>query len=51
MLWVMLLMILIKVRLSYYNVTTRLVDLFGLSWLRQNLVDQTLLIVDLEYPF
>ena len=27
-------------RLSYYNVTTRLVDLVGLSWLKQNLVEQ-----------
>ena len=28
-----------KTRLSYYNVTTRLVDLVGLFWLKQNLVD------------
>ena len=26
----------IYTRLSYYNVTTRLVDLVGLSWLKQN---------------
>ena len=25
-------------RLSYYNVTTRLVDLVGLCWFKQNLV-------------
>ena len=27
-------------RLSYYNVTTRLVDLVGLCWLKQNLVEK-----------
>ena len=26
--------------LSYYNVTTRLVDLIGLSWLKQYLVEK-----------
>ena len=30
----------LRTRLSYYNVTTRLVDLVGLSWLKQNLVEQ-----------
>ena len=27
-------------RLSYYNVTTRLVDLVGLCWLKKNVVEQ-----------
>ena len=29
-----------KTRLSYYNVTTRLVDLIGLCWLKQYLMEK-----------
>ena len=29
-----------KTRLSYYNVTTRLVDLVGLCWMKQILVEK-----------
>ena len=42
-------------RSSYYNVTTRLVDLVGLCQLTQSLVDKNMLgqvlIVDLDYFF
>ena len=32
--------LLIETRLSHYNVTTRLVDLVGLCWFKQNLVEK-----------
>ena len=35
-----LIVLLNKTKLSYYNVTTRLVDLVGFCWLKQNLVDK-----------
>ena len=42
-----------RTRLSYYNVTTRLVDLVVLCWLKQNLVEKNMLcyhlMVDLDY--
>ena len=38
--WVSLHVLEIKTRLSYYNVKTRLFDLVGLCWLKQNLVEE-----------
>ena len=47
--------IIIGTRLGYYQVKTRLDDLVGLCWLKQNLVEQVyyvkVIIVDLDYLF